>query len=422
MIEGYKESPIGEIPSNWEFKSLEKINNPLTSISYGVVKPGFEDINGVLFIRGGDIKNGQIGNELRTISEIVSNNYSRTLLKGGEILISLVGYPGECAIVPKSLAGANIARQVGVIRPIKDINVSYVQQYLSSPIGKKNLLGNLVGSAQQVINLNMLRKVVIPLPPLPEQQKIAEILSTVDAKIDIIEQQITETQELKKGLMQRLLTKGIGHTEFKDSPLGKIPKSWEVVKLGDVTEQIKDGTHGTHKEIEGGIPLLSAKDIRNGKIYIPDDCRKLSQEDFNSIHKNFKLKDDDVLLTVVGSIGRVAIVDNYNSNYTFQRSVGYIRLNNRNNPYFFVQYFQSDIFVKQLLLRSNASAQAGVYLGELGKILIVSIPLNEQQKITDILSAVDEKLEVLAEKKVNYQELKQGLMQQLLTGKIRVSI
>ena len=260
----------------------------------------------------------------------------------------------------------------------------------------------------------------IPIPPVPEQQKIAEILSTVDAKIEIIDQQISETQDLKKGLMQQLLTKGIGHTEFKDSALGKIPKSWEVVKLKDVAEYVKDGTHGTHKEVEAGIPLLSAKDIRNGKIHIPDNCRKLSNDDFNSIHRNFKLMDGDVLLTVVGSIGRIAIIEGYKNNYTFQRSVGYVRFNNENYPYFFKQFFQSEFFTKQLSLRSNASAQAGVYLGELSKIPIPVISYNEQKEIAEILTSFDDKLQVLSEKKTTYQELKQGLMQQLLTGKVRV--
>jgi len=203
--------------------------------------------------------------------------------------------------------------------------------------------------------------------------------------------------------------------EYKNSIIGKIPFDWEVRTLGEISEQIKDGTHGTHKEVVGGIPLLSAKDIRNGKIYIPDDCRKLSFEDFKSIHKNFQIKNGDVLLTVVGSIGRVAIVENYNNQYTFQRSVGYIRLTDNYIPMFFMQYFQSKTFIKQLSLRSNASAQAGVYLGELSKIPVPSIPFLEQQKIAEILSTVDDKIETIDKQIIETQEFKKGLMQRLLT-------
>jgi type I restriction enzyme S subunit len=103
------------------------------------------------------------------------------------------------------------------------------------------------------LSRSIIEPIKIILPPLPEQQKIANILSTVDAKIEIISQQITETQELKKGLMQRLLTKGIGHTEFKDSPLGEIPKSWGVVKI----EKIADVKGG--KRLPKGESLLEEK-------------------------------------------------------------------------------------------------------------------------------------------------------------------
>src|SRR5690554_3443960 len=96
--------------------SLEDLTDG-TTITYGVVKPGDECENGIRFIRGGDIIAGRIQvSQLRTISREVSAQYARTLLQGGELLISLVGNPGEVAIAPKSLAGANIARQVGLVR------------------------------------------------------------------------------------------------------------------------------------------------------------------------------------------------------------------------------------------------------------------------------------------------------------------
>ncbi len=420
-----KQTKIGAIISDWKIINLEDIIQLDRGITYGIVQPGSFDPNGRFLVRGKDYSKGWVQpDEFFKVSSKVEEPYKRARLKKNDLITTIVGAGvGNMEIVPEWLEGANITQTTARIAiDNKKADYRFYYQVLNSWIGQMNVRLFEKGGAQPGLNLGDIKKYTVPLPPLPEQQKIAEILSTVDDKIEIIDQQITQTQELKKGLIQLLLTKGIGHTEFKDSTLGIIPKSWEVVKLSDITEQIKDGTHATHKEVAGGIPLLSAKDIRNGQIYIPNDCRKLSQEDFNSIHKNFKLKDGDVMLTVVGSIGRVAVINNYNDNYTFQRSVGYIRLDNYHNSYFFKQYFQSDIFIKQLLLRSNASAQAGVYLGELGKIPVVSLPIEEQTKIAEILNSVDDKLEVLLEKKVSYQELKQGLMQQLLTGKIRVKV
>ncbi len=168
-----------------------------TPITYGVVKPGdAPKDNGVLFIRGGDIKAGNIDrSSLRTISKEVSEQYKRTLLKGGELLVSLVGNPGEVAIVPAELAGANLARQVGLVRlDEKRVNKTYVQYYLRSPQGKGQLAANSLGSVQSVINLKELKKLEIPLPEKGIQDRIANILLTLDEKLQC-NHQINQTLE-----------------------------------------------------------------------------------------------------------------------------------------------------------------------------------------------------------------------------------
>jgi type I restriction enzyme S subunit len=423
MIKCYKETPLGSIPHDWKILSTSEVGE-ITS-SKRIHKADYTEY-GIPFFRGKEISHLARGEELVDLVYIKEETFNELKNKSGapeegDLLITAVGTIGSIYLVKEGdkfyFKDGNL---MWIKNVTKELNKRFLMHYLKSNIFQGLISIASGGSSQKALTIVKFKQLYIPLPPLPEQQKIAEILSTVDAKIEIIDQQISETQELKKGLMQQLLTKGIGHTEFKDSALGKIPKSWEVVKLKDVAEYVKDGTHGTHKEVEGGIPLLSAKDIRNGKIHIPDNCRKLSNDDFNSIHRNFKLMDGDVLLTVVGSIGRIAIIEGYKNNYTFQRSVGYVRFNNENYPYFFKQFFQSEFFTKQLSLRSNASAQAGVYLGELSKIPIPVISYNEQKEIAEILTSFDDKLQVLSEKKTTYQELKQGLMQQLLTGKVRV--
>jgi type I restriction enzyme S subunit len=188
--------------ADWEEKLLGSLTE--RNICYGVVQPGIEDENGVKFIRGGDVFNGCISRNLRVISKEITDNYKRTYLKGGELIMSLVGYPGETAIVPDYLRGSNLARQVGLIDLKRTTNSVYVHYYISSSYGKRNLLGKTIGSAQQVINIVDLKKLKIPLPSLLEQQKIADFLSSVDAKIESTSQQINQTQSFKKGLLQQL--------------------------------------------------------------------------------------------------------------------------------------------------------------------------------------------------------------------------
>jgi type I restriction enzyme S subunit len=121
----------------WPETPLADLTEPDTPVTYGVVKPGDEDPDGVLFIRGGDIANGRVlTGQLRTISKEISNQYKRTLLRGGELVMSLVGNPGQVAIVTESLRGANIARQAALIRLRRDVDSRFVMYFLGSRIGQ----------------------------------------------------------------------------------------------------------------------------------------------------------------------------------------------------------------------------------------------------------------------------------------------
>ena len=166
--------------------------------------------------------------------------------------------------------------------------------------------------------------------------------------------------------------------------------------LSDISTLIKDGTHGTHENYENGIPLLSAKDINNNKINIPENCRKISVDDYNKIYKNYLLKKDDILLTIVGSIGRTALYKN--EKVAFQRSVATIRIDDNNNSNYIRQYIESPMIINQLNNMTNSSAQGGVYLSSLSK-LNFDIPRKEEQlKIANFLSLLDKKIELQSKK------------------------
>ena len=172
----------GEV-TMWDSSLLDALTENGSPITYGVVKPGAE--GDVPFVRGGDITGGRVLiNQLRTITRDISQQYRRTLLRGGEILVSLVGNPGQIAIAPPSLVGANIARQVGLIRLKPGVDSRFISYFLQSPVGQKTLGARSLGSVQQVINLRDLKTVKVPLPPLPEQRRIAHILGTLDDKIE----------------------------------------------------------------------------------------------------------------------------------------------------------------------------------------------------------------------------------------------
>lgn len=200
----FKDSELGRIPAGWTLTPLEEL--AVENITYGVVQPGESVEGGIPLVRGGDIKSGRIAANLRTVSTKISNQFKRTILKGGELLVSLVGYPGETVVVPSELAGANIARQAGMIRTGSVSTSEFIHYYLSSPVGKSFLLAGMIGSAQQVINLKTLREVIIPLPSVAERVRICSICSAVTRKLQALEDKQSSFQDLKRGLMQKLLT------------------------------------------------------------------------------------------------------------------------------------------------------------------------------------------------------------------------
>lgn len=202
--EQFKEGPIGTVPQCWEFCTLGDL--AVENITYGVVQPGEAVVDGVPMVRGGDIKDGEIAQNLRTISSEVSSQFKRTILEGGELLVSLVGYPGETAVVPTALKGANIARQAGMIRTGSLALSKYLHCYLASPAGKAELLGGMIGSAQQVINLRSLRDVQVPMPPEAERDQIAAVCEATSAKLRTLSAKQRSYGLLKRGLMQKLLT------------------------------------------------------------------------------------------------------------------------------------------------------------------------------------------------------------------------
>ena len=211
--------------------------------------------------------------------------------------------------------------------------------------------------------------------------------------------------------MQRLRFKADDGSSFPD---------WKEKKLGNCTEFVKDGTHGTHKNVSNGHPLLSAKDIFDNVVHIPNDSRLISDDDYNKIFSKYNLQIGDVLITIVGTIGRTALVTDGCKHVAFQRSVGIIRPDKNiiDSEYLKivcdVPHFQNELEVKK-----NKGAQAGVYLGVLSNIEIPVPLLPEQQKIAEFLSTIDTVIEKQKETVSAWEERKKGVMQKLFSQEVR---
>jgi len=180
---------------------LDYLERPAT---YGIVKAGDFVLSGVKMVRGGDIKNGRITQELVMVSDKKSLEYKRTITKVNDVLIALVGYPGESAVVTEDLAGANISRAVGLLRTGENIDPQYLVHFLNSSVGRREFLRPGAGSAQFVVNLKDLNQLRLPVLNKGEQIEIANFLNTLDQTITAKTEEITKVEEWKKGLMQKM--------------------------------------------------------------------------------------------------------------------------------------------------------------------------------------------------------------------------
>ena len=188
----------------WKFRVLrDLLTQPAT---YGIVTAGNFQRTGIPMIRGGDIKNGSIGNEMPFVSEEKNFEYARTITQAGDVLICLVGYPGESAKVPEHLSGSNISRSAGLLRLSPQLDPDYLVCYLNSTAGRKNFLTPSAGSAQLVVNLKDLNLLKARFPEVPEQQAIASIQLDLDAEITTLEARREKTRLIKQGMMQELLS------------------------------------------------------------------------------------------------------------------------------------------------------------------------------------------------------------------------
>ena len=206
LFESHLQSVFTQRGPRWGNDQIDALTEPNSPITYGVVKPGGE--GEIRFVRGGDLVRGKVRlDQLRTITRAVSDQYRRTLLRGGELLICLVGQPGQVAVAPDELAGANIARQVGLIRLKKNMNAEFVRYFLQSAPGADALGARESGSVQQVINLGELRHLSVPYPQLDEQNEIVAKIKVVESETQRLEsiyrQKLDALEALKKSLLHQ---------------------------------------------------------------------------------------------------------------------------------------------------------------------------------------------------------------------------
>ena len=336
-----------------------------------------------------------------------------SLLKYKVIRIGDIAFEGHTSkkfafgrFVLNDVADGIMSPRFTCLRPIHRQIIQFWKQYIHyEPILRPILIRSTkLGTMMNELVVPDLLKQNIRVPSINEQKLIGKSLSRVDDLIAATQGKLDNLEKIKRALLKHLFDQSMRFRGYSDP--------WEKRKLIDQLSLLKDGTHGTHKDGNFAF-LLSAKNVIQNSIVFDDSDRKISEDDFNDIYANYHIKKNDVLLTIVGTIGRVALFPRLTVPVAFQRSVAILRTKPTLFPYFLALELQTPSIQSKIKSRANMSAQAGIYLGDLKKV-VISIPKSEEQieiamslnRLTNLIAATQSKLSSL-------ETLKKALLQGL---------
>lgn len=415
--EGYKMTELGEIPEEWKVVEISKV----AKFQGGYAFKSSDYIeNGVRLIKITNVQQGNLcWNDVDFLPHDYLNKYNEFRLNVGDVVIAMtrpiISSGIKICKVSKTDLPALLNQRVGrfIISDMINMNYLYYWCFTDSFINKVKELSSTTG--QPNISSNQIESIFIAIPSIKEQEKIASVLSTVDEQIDNVENLIEKHKELKKGLMQQLLTKGIGHTKFKKTEIGEIPEEWEVKKFKDISkvcQGLQIAIEDRFKEYsEGRLPYITIQ-------YLNDKKNQDNQYFIEEYSKNVICYKDDILMTRTGNTGIIIT----NEHGIFHNNFFKVDYNKDLFYKDFLVYYLRTSFMTNLVIRyAGTTTIPDLKHGDFYKLPVIIPSLQEQKKIASILSSVDSKIDDLEDKKIKLDELKKGLMQQLLTGNIRVN-
>lgn len=400
--DGYKITELGEIPEKWEVKEIKQLYAVLTGATPLRKKHDEYFLNGIIpWVKTMDLNDRNVYFTDEKITDLAIRETSCKLQVVNTVLIAMYGgfnQIGRTGIL--KIKGAT-NQAICSLPPIKDMCSEYLNYYL---IANRAKWKEVAASSRKDPNITKsdVENFKIVVPALSEQYKIADILLAVDEKVENTDNLIEKTKELKKGLMQRLLTKGIGHDKFKETEIGRIPEEWEVVTIGEICE-IGRGRVISKKEIEnskGIYPVYSSQTTNNGCMGYT------STYDFDGEYITWT-------------------TDGVNAGTTFYREgkfnctnvCGTLKLKEEKIKPKFLSLVLNNFTDKYVVRNGNPKLMNNI-------MAIIKVPISksieEQNKISNLIFSMNEQIDQYEVKKVRLQELKKGLMQKLLTGKIRV--
>ncbi len=396
----YKDTPVGKVPVDWKVASLGKIAH----LEYGASLPDRKREKGEVPVYG---------------SSGIAGFHSKALIDRPGIIVGRKGTVGSVNWADKNFWPIDTTYYISK-KQSKEY-LKWLFYFLSNHnFERLNITTGIPG-----LNREEAHSILVPVPPYPEQKKIADILTSMDKAIEKTIQVIEKAKELKKGLMQTLFTSGIGHKKSKKTILGKMPVEWEVKKLGQVSE-LKNGIN-FRKEQKGqrGILTIDVLNMYSSSIFI--EPTSLYRVNINLMNKkDYILREGDILFVRSSvkkeGVGWACLFKPFNEQATFCGFLIRARLLKTNiSPEFLTYFLRSDRVRGRLISGAGHAAITNISQNTLQDLDIVIPSFGEQKEIVKALSLIDDQIEKESNHLEQLKLLKKGLMQVLLTGKLRVT-
>ena len=469
------EAAGGNVPEHWEFKTIDELLEHPKAISVGVMYPGSDTDGGVPLIKVSDVKNGAIASRPSfCISNKVDEEYKRTRLNGSELLLTLVGNPGDCVIVTDEMCGWNVARALAVIR-LKDTQLrSWIRYVLASKPAQHLIEARLNTTVQKTLNLKDVREIGIPIPPKEERDSITKTIDSIEKKT-LINTKINQTLEsiaqaifkcwfidfepvrakiaakqegkdpefaamcaisgkseaeleqmAEDDFAELQATAALFPDELVESELGEVPRGWEILDIDKTTSLIIDHRGKTPKKLDGdwsdsGITVLSAKHVKDGCIVNREQLRFVDTELYNKWMKD-ELEEGDILLTSEGPMGEMYYLA-FNEKYCLSQRLYALRANTDLVSSTFLYFWLLSPFAKSDMNgRATGTTVVGIRQSELRKVKV----LTPSKSICDLfhrkITANLKQIALNNNESVNLAQIRDILLPKLLTGDFDIGL
>ena len=414
------ETDIGTIAPGWKVVRLKDVaDKPQYGLTAKAAKSG-----DMKFLRITDITDQGVNWATVPFCSAPKKKIDACRLRSGDIVFARIGATTGKSYMISNPPDAVFASYLIRIRAGEDIDPGFLIQFFKSKGYWRQVDANKHANLKKGVNGSILSELLVPLPPLPEQKKIAHVLSTVQRAIEAQERIIQTTTELKKALMHKLFTEGLRGESQKQTEIGLVPESWEVVPLAElVRSKLQNGAFVKKPESGTGFLFANVVDMYRETHLELGELERLDVAE-DTIAK-YLLEEGDILVVRSSlkrdGIGQNCVARRLTEPVFYDCHLIRVQVNTANViPEFLSSFWRSDVGKNDLVLRSKTTTMTTINQQGISKALVPVASVSEQEEIVDALEVVDVKIRRHRTNRDHLKDLFRALLHELMTAIIRV--